>query len=242
MGQKVNPIGLRLGINQTWKSKWFVDPRDYANTLHEDLLLRRTIDDSPEGRGADIADVEIIRHPQRITLIIHTGRPGVIIGAKGQNIERLGARLQKLVGKKIQIKIKEIHRPETNAQLIAMSISRQLRGRSSFRRVMKMALQNATRTGVQGVKIKIAGRLGGSEMCRTEQYKEGRIPLHTFRADLDYGFAVAHTTVGSIGIKVWVFNGEVFGKDQKDDAGVLLRRQRGRAATEQRQSGVTETC
>lgn len=228
MGQKINPIGMRLGINRTWKSKWYVDPRDYASTLHEDLALRRVIEHSPDTRGADISDVEIIRHPQRITIIIHTGRPGVVIGAKGANIERLGSRLQKLVGKKIQIKIKEIQRPETNAQLVAMNIARQLRGRASFRRVMKMAINNAMRAGVQGIKIRAAGRLNGAEMSRVQQYKEGRIPLHTFRADIDYGFAVSITTVGTLGIKVWVFHGEVFGRDNKDDAGLLLKRQRGR--------------
>ena len=228
MGQKVNPTGLRMGINQSWRSKWYVDPREYAATLHEDLSLRKTIDTAPETRGADIAQVEIIRHPQRIALIIHTGRPGVVIGAKGQNIERLGAKLQRQVGKKIQIKIKEIQRPETNAQLIAMNIARQLRGRASFRRVMKMAINNAMRAGVQGIKIRAGGRLNGAEMSRVQQYKEGRIPLHTFRADIDYGFAVAVTTVGTLGIKVWVFHGEVFGRDKKDDAGLLLKRQRGR--------------
>lgn len=228
MGQKVNPIGLRLGINQSWRSKWYVDPREYAATLHEDLALRKTIDSATETRGADIAQVEIIRHPQRIALIIHTGRPGVVIGAKGQNIESLGAKLQRQVGKKIQIKIKEIQRPETNAQLIAMNIARQLRGRASFRRAMKMAINNAMRAGVQGVKIRVAGRLNGAEMSRVQQYKEGRIPLHTFRADIDYGFTLAVTTVGSLGIKVWVFNGEVFGRDKKDDAGLLLKRQRSR--------------
>ncbi|CAI8036707.1 30S ribosomal protein S3 [Geodia barretti] len=228
MGQKVNPIGLRLGINQSWRSKWYVDPREYAATLHEDLALRKTIDSASETRGADIAQVEIIRHPQRIALIIHTGRPGVVIGAKGQNIESLGAKLQRQVGKKIQIKIKEIQRPETNAQLIAMNIARQLRGRASFRRAMKMAINNAMRAGVQGVKIRVAGRLNGAEMSRVQQYKEGRIPLHTFRADIDYGFTLAVTTVGSLGIKVWVFHGEVFGRDKKDDAGLLLKRQRSR--------------
>ena len=228
MGQKVNPISLRLGINKTWKSKWYVDPKDYAETLHEDLRLRRTLETSPETQGADIADVEIIRHPQRISLIIQTGRPGVIIGAKGANIEKLGKKLQKLVGKKIQIKIKEISRPETNATLIAKNVARQLRARGSFRRAMKMAVINAMRAGVQGVKIKIAGRLGGSEMSRSEEYKEGRIPLHTFRADIDYGFAVAATAFGAIGVKVWIYNGEVFGNERKEDAGLLLKKQRSR--------------
>lgn len=229
MGQKVNPFGLRLGINRTWKSKWYVDPREYASTLHEDLKIRELIARSAETQGADIADVEIIRHPQRITIIIHTGRPGVIIGAKGANIEKLGKKLQKQVGRKIQIKIKEISRPETDAQLIAENVSRQLKARASFRRAIKMAVTNAIKAGVQGAKIIVSGRLGGSEMARTEQYKEGRIPLHTFRADIDYGFTTAVTTFGTIGVKVWIYRGEIYGGEKKEDAGLLLRKQRAAA-------------
>jgi small subunit ribosomal protein S3 len=225
VGQKVNPYGLRLGINKTWKSKWYVDPRDYAKTLHQDLKLRDIIEKSPETRGADVADVEIVRHPQRVTVIIHTGRPGAVIGVKGANIERLGNRLQKAIGKRIKINIKEIKRPETHAQLVAMNVARQLRSRSSFRRTLRMAIQNTMRTGVQGVKIKIGGRLGGAEMSRVYEMKEGRIPLHNFRADIDYGFAEAHTNFGSIGVKVWIFHGEVYGRDTKEDAGLLLKRQ-----------------
>jgi small subunit ribosomal protein S3 len=215
-----------LGINKSWKSKWYVDPRDYADTLHQDLELRQVIDRSPETQTADVADVEIIRHPQRVTVIIHTGRPGAIIGVKGANIEKLGARLQKVIGKKIQIKIKEIKRPELNAQLIAMNVARQIRSRSSFRRAMRMAIQNSMKAGVQGIKIKIAGRLGGAEMSRSLEMKEGRIPLHTFRADIDYGFAQSLTTFGTIGVKVWLFHGEVYGRDNKADAGLVARRQR----------------
>jgi small subunit ribosomal protein S3 len=224
VGQKVNPYGLRLGINKGWKSKWFVDPREYADTLHQDLALRRIISKSPETQAADVANVEIIRHPQRVTVIIHTGRPGAIIGVKGANIEKLGNRLQKVLGKKIQIKIKEIKRPELDAQLIAMNVARQLRSRSSFRRAMRMAIQNSMRAGVQGIKIKISGRLGGAEMSRSLEMKEGRIPLHTFRADIDYGFAESLTTFGTIGVKVWLFHGEVFGRDRKDDAGLVAKR------------------
>jgi small subunit ribosomal protein S3 len=226
VGQKVNPYGLRLGINKGWKSKWFVDPREYADTLHQDLALRRIISKSPETQAADVANVEIIRHPQRVTVIIHTGRPGAIIGVKGANIEKLGNRLQKVLGKKIQIKIKEIKRPELDAQLIAMNVARQLRSRSSFRRAMRMAIQNSMRAGVQGIKIKISGRLGGAEMSRSLEMKEGRIPLHTFRADIDYGFAESLTTFGTIGVKVWLFHGEVFGRDRKDDAGLVAKTER----------------
>ncbi len=229
MGQKVNPIGMRLGINKTWKSKWFVDPREYADTLHEDLKLRRLLDKSPLTRNAELAEVEIIRHPQRITLVIHSSRPGVIIGTKGSTIEKIGALLQKEAGKKIQIKIKEIKRPETNAQVIALNVARQLRSRSSFRRTLKMAVGGAAKAGVQGIKIRIAGRLGGSEMSRSESIKDGRIPLHTLRADIDYGFAESHTTFGAIGVKVWVFGGEILRKDRKDDAGLLVRKRRDRS-------------
>ena len=226
MGQKVNPIGMRVGINRSWKSRWYVDPREYAETLHEDLLIRKTIKDCPETRGAEISDVEIVRHPQRITIVIETSRPGIIIGAKGSNIEKIGVRLQKVAKKKIQIKIKELKRPEGDAQLIALNVARQLRMRGSFRRAMKMAVSNAMKAGVQGVKIKIAGRLGGAEMSRMEQYKDGRVPLHTLRANIDYGFAESATTFGMIGVKVWVFNGEVFKKDGKEDAELLVRRRR----------------
>ncbi|GHU76566.1 30S ribosomal protein S3 [Spirochaetia bacterium] len=229
MGQKVNPVGFRLGINRTWASRWYVDPKEYADTLHEDLKLRKMIMALPETRGADIAELEIIRHPQRITITIHTARPGVIIGVKGANIEKIGGELQKSVNKKIQIKIKEIRNGDTNAQIVAQNVSRQLLARSSFRRTMKQAISNAIKKGnAQGIKIRLSGRLGGAEMSRTEEAKEGRIPLHTLRADIDYGFAEAHTTYGSIGIKVWVYNGMKYGKEQKEDAGALVRKRRDR--------------
>lgn len=230
MGQKVNPYGLRLGINKSWRSKWYVDPREYADTLHEDLKLRKVLHSAPEARSADIAEVEIIRHPQRVTLVIHTSRPGVIIGTKGSNIEKIGQRLQKAAGKKIQIKIKEIKRPETHAQVMALNIARQLRSRGSFRRTLKMAVNNAMKAGIQGVRIRIAGRLGGAEMSRVEQQKAGRVPLHTLRADIDYGFAESLTTFGTIGVKVWMFHGEVLSKEPKPDAGAVVRKRRERPA------------
>jgi small subunit ribosomal protein S3 len=226
MGQKVNPNSIRLGINKTWKSKWYVDPREYASTLHEDLKLRKILNDCPETKNGEIAEVEIIRHPQRITLVIHTARPGVIIGTKGASIEKIGSMLQKAAGKKIQIKIKEIKRPETNAQLISENIARQLKARSSFRKTMKMAINGAMKAGVQGVKVKVSGRLGGAEMSRTESYMEGRVPLHTLRANIEYGFSESHTTFGAIGVKVWVFAGEVFRRDKKEDAGVLVKKRK----------------
>jgi small subunit ribosomal protein S3 len=231
VGQKVNPVGLRLGINKTWRSKWYVDPREYADTLHEDLKLRRMLDKIPETRGAEIADVEIIRHPQRVTLVIQTSRPGVIIGTRGANIEKIGIELQKAAGKKIQIKIKEIKRPETSSQVIALNVARQLKSRSSFRRTLKMAVNNAMKAGVQGIKIKVSGRLGGAEMSRTESYKDGRVPLHTLRANIDYGFAESQTTFGTIGVKVWTFHGEVYKHSKKEDAGLLVKKQKDKTET-----------
>jgi small subunit ribosomal protein S3 len=239
VGQKVNPIGLRIGINKTWGSRWYVDPKEYANTLHEDLKLRKFITEMPETKGADIAELEIIRHPQRITIVIHTARPGVIIGVKGANIEKIGMELQKHISpstgretvpaRKIQIKIKEVRNADNNARIIAQNIARQLLARGSFRRTMKQAIANAIKKGnAQGVKVRLSGRLGGAEMSRTEEAKEGRIPLHTLRADIDYGFAEAHTTFGAIGVKVWVYNGMKYGKEQKEDAGALVRKRRER--------------
>ncbi len=224
MGNKVSPVGLRLGINKDWKSRWYVDPRDYAKTLHEDLALRRRIVDIPECKGADIAEVEIVRHPQRVTVVIHTARPGVLIGVKGANIERIGAELQKIASKKVQIKIKEIKKTDTNAQIVAMGIARQLENRGSFRKAVKMAVSNAIKGGAQGCKVRVSGRLGGADMSRTEEHKDGRVPLHTLRADIDYGFAESATTFGKIGVKVWIYQGMVYRSDRTEDAGTLVRK------------------
>lgn len=226
MGQKVNPYGFRLGINKDWKSRWYVGPKAYAKTLHEDLLLRKSLLESPEAKGADIAGIEIVRQPTRITMSIETARPGVIIGAKGANIEKVTGRLQKLTDKKVNVKIKEIKKPDVNAHIIAQSIARQLKSRAAFRRTLKMAVQNAMRGGVQGIKVKISGRLGGAEMSRVLEVKDGRVPLHTIRADIDYSLAEAITTFGIIGVKVWVFNGEILGTDQKEDAGQFVNTRR----------------
>jgi small subunit ribosomal protein S3 len=229
VGNKVNPIGLRIGINKTWTSRWYVDPREYADTLHEDLKIRKVLATLPETKGADISKIEIIRHPQRITVIINTSRPGVIIGVKGANIERIGSELQRVVNKKVQIKIKEIKKPDSNAQIVSQNVARQLLARGSFRKAMKTAIANAMKSGAQGVKVRCSGRLGGAEMSRTEEYKEGRVPLHTLRADIDYGFSEAQTTFGKIGVKVWIFNGLVYGNDMNDDAGVLVKKRRDKA-------------
>ena len=226
MGQKVNPIGLRLGINKTWDSRWYADKREYADLLHEDLQIRKMIRSLPQCENGDIAKIEIIRHPQRITIMIHTARPGVIIGAKGANIEQISAAVQKRFSKKVQIKIKEIKRSETNAVLVSQNVARQLASRGAFRRILKQASSLAMKSGAQGIKIRISGRLGGADMSRTEEHKEGSIPLHTLRADIDYGFSEADTTYGKIGVKVWIYNGMMYDHEQKEDAGVLLKRQR----------------
>ena len=226
MGQKVNPIGLRLGINKTWSSRWYASPREYADLLHEDLKIRAMLQTLPECKNADVADIEIIRHPQRVTIVIHTARPGVIIGTKGANIEKIGAIIQKELNKKVQIKIKEVKRAELNASLVAQNVARQLMGRASFRKALKQGCFSTMKAGAQGIKIRVSGRLGGAEMSRTEEMKEGRIPLHRLRADIDYGFAEAHTTYGKIGVKVWLYSGMMYGSDQKDDAGLLLKKQR----------------
>ena len=228
MGQKVNPIGLRLGVNKTWQSRWYADPREYADLVLEDIKIRKMVQDLPECKNADIAEIEIIRHPQRVTIVIHTARPGVIIGVKGANIEKIGAEMQKQLTKKVQIKIKEIKRAEINASLIAQNVARQLVNRGSFRKALKQASGNAMKAGTQGIKIRLSGHLGGAEMSRTEEHKEGRVPLHTLRADIDYGFAEAHTTFGKIGVKVWVFNGMNYGREQNEDAGQVLKRRRER--------------
>ena len=232
MGQKVNPIGLRLGVNKTWQSKWYVDPREYADTLHEDLKLRKALLACPEVAGADISEVEITRKPQRITLVIATARPGIIIGQKGANIEKITQKMEKLTTKKVQIKIKEIKKADCNAQLIAQNIAKQLEGRGAYRRAMKNAISRALLGGVEGIKIKCSGRLGGAEIARTEQMKDGRVPLHTLRSDIDYGFATANTSFGSIGIKVWVFNGEIYdrGAQVEDESTATVGRKKAEEA------------
>lgn len=241
MGQKVNPIGLRIGINKDWSSHWYVEPREYAKTLHEDLAIRRRLLELPETKGADISEIEIIRHPQRVTIVIHSARPGVLIGTKGANIDKIGAEIQKITQKKLQIKIKEIKKVDTNAQIVAQNIARQLENRQSFRRAMKSAIQNALKAGAQGCKVRLSGRLGGADMSRTEEHKDGRIPLHTLRADIDYGFAEANTTFGKIGVKVWIYQGMVYAQDKNEDAGQLAKRSRressGEARGERREGG-----
>ena len=225
MGQKVHPYGFRLGISNDWRARWYLGNKDYARVLHEDLRLRNSLMGTVEAQSAEIGHLEIIRKPQKITLLIHTARPGYIIGSKGANIERLQKNLQSLTSDGLNIKVKEIKRPEANAQIVALGIARQLRSRSAFRRTLKMSLAGVMKqSNVQGVKIKISGRLGGADMARSLELKEGRVPLHTLRANIHYGFAQAATTYGVIGVKVWICLGDIYKSNTKKDAGNLVRR------------------
>lgn len=209
MGQKVNPIGLRLGIVKGWESSWY-GGKDFSDKLVEDEKIRNYIQARiPKG---SISKVVIERTLKRITLTIHTARPGIVIGKGGSEVDKIKEELKKITGKDVQINIYEIKRPEIDAKLVGEGIAQQLQARISYRRAMKQAISSAMRVGAQGIKIRLSGRLGGAEMARTEEYKEGRIPLHTLRADIDYAISEAQTIYGKIGIKVWVFKGELYGK------------------------------
>jgi len=209
MGQKTNPIGNRLGFIQGWESNWF-GGNDYSAKIVEDYKIREYL--SARLQKASISKIIIERTIKLVTVTINTARPGVIIGKGGQEVDKLKEELKNITGKEVQINIFEIKRPELDAQLVADSIARQIEGRISFRRAIKMAIQSTMRMGAEGIKVKISGRLNGAEMARNEMYKDGRTPLHTFRADIDYALGEAHTTYGRIGIKVWICKGEVYGK------------------------------
>ena len=207
MGQKTNPIGLRLGINRTWDSRWF-STKDYARWLDEDIKIRRYI--KKRLYKAGVAKIEVERSSNKVTVNIYTARPGMVIGRKGAEVDMLRDELKHLAGKDIQINIKDVKKPELNAQLVAEHIAMQLEQRVSFRRAMKKTLASAMRMGAEGIKVQTSGRLGGAEMSRREGYHEGRVPLHTLRAHIDYGTATAHTTFGCVGVKVWIYKGEIF--------------------------------
>lgn len=214
MGQKVCPIGLRLGITKTWDSKWFAEKRRYSDLLHEDIKIRNLI--KKEFYQAAISKIELERAAsERVRIIINSARPGMIIGRKGQEIEGLRQKLAKMTGKDIYLDIREVKRPEIDAQLVAENVALQLQRRIAFRRAMKRAIASAMRLGALGIKIMVSGRLGGAEIARKEWYREGRVPLTTLRADIDYGLAEAKTTYGIIGIKVWIFKGEVLEKKHR---------------------------
>ena len=210
MGQKVKPIGLRLGINRTWDSRWFAE-RNYSELLHKDLNVRKYL--MEKLKAAAVSKVVIERPAGRVRVTIYSGRPGLIIGKKGQDIEKLRNELSKKLDMEVSLNILEIRKPEVDAKLVAENIAQQLERRVAFRRAMKRSVQSAMRLGAAGVRINCAGRLGGAEIARTEWYREGRVPLHTLRADVDYGEAEANTTYGICGIKVWIFKGEIMEHD-----------------------------
>jgi small subunit ribosomal protein S3 len=210
MGHKVNPIGLRLGINRTWDSRWYAG-RDYARLLHDDLNLRETLKERLKSAGVSKVVVERPAKKPRVT--IHAARPGVVIGKKGADIDQLRKELSQKAGAEVSLNILEIRKPELDATLVAESIAQQLERRVAFRRAMKRAVQSAMRLGAQGIRINCSGRLGGAEIARMEWYREGRVPLHTLRADIDYGIATAKTTYGTCGVKVWIFKGEIMAHD-----------------------------
>jgi small subunit ribosomal protein S3 len=208
MGQKVHPNGFRLGVIRDWDTKWYAKGRDYARKLTTDQKVRDFV--NKQLRNAAISHIKLDRFGDNLNLTIFTARPGIVIGKKGEDIEKLRRNLSRVNGAPVQISVEEIRKPELDATLVAENICQQLEKRIMFRRAMKRAVQNSMRLGAQGVKVMVAGRLNGAEIARTEWYREGRVPLHTLRADVDYGFAEAHTTYGVIGVKVWIFKGEIF--------------------------------
>lgn len=235
MGQKVNPIGLRLGIIKTWDSVWYADKKNYSKAIHEDLEIRKFLNNYnfrmdkdkkslSKRSSAEIAGIQIFRKPDRVTIVINTSRPGVVIGIDGKTIQEITGKIVQITSSKVDVKIKEVKKPEVNAKLIADNIAKQLTSRVAFRRVMKKAISDAKKVGVGGIRIQCTGRLGGADMARKEWYKDGRIPLHTLRADIDYGTSTAFTTYGTTGVKVWVFNKEILKKDIKEDAGQLIKK------------------
>ena len=214
MGQKVHPYGFRLGFNRTWQSRWY-GARNYAPMLHEDLDLRAELKKRLSHAG--VARIDMERAANKLKLTVHTSRPGIIIGRKGAEVDKLRDDLQKKTGREIFINIMEIHKPELEAQLVAESVALQIERRVAFRRAMKKAIESATRFGAKGVKLRVSGRLGGSEIARTEWYLEGQLPLHTLRADIEYGFHEARTTYGQIGVKCWIYKGEMKGMTRPQD-------------------------
>jgi small subunit ribosomal protein S3 len=215
VGQKVNPVGLRVGVIRDWESKWYAD-KDYADLLHEDIKIREFVKNKL--KDAAVSTVEIERAANRVNISIHTAKPGMVIGKGGSEVEALRQQLAKLTNKKVHININEIKNPELDAYLVAESIAQQLERRVSFRRAMKQAIQRSLRAGAKGIRTMVSGRLGGADIARSEGYSEGTVPLHTLRADIDYGFAEAHTTYGRIGVKVWVYRGEVLPTKNKGAA------------------------
>jgi small subunit ribosomal protein S3 len=227
MGQKVNPYGFRLGVTTDWKSKWIANDKDYATYLHEDDRIRRYI--RKRVRHAGISRIDITRTRDNVEVSVQAARPGIVIGRRGSEADAIRADLEKLSGKKVKLNIIEIKNPDLDAQVVAFNTAEQLKGRVSFRRAMRRAVQNAQKAGAQGVRVQVAGRLGGSEMSRTEWYREGRVPLHTLRAKVDYGFDEAKTTYGVIGVKVWIYTGDQLGSGDEAEAQRAMDRARAMA-------------
>jgi small subunit ribosomal protein S3 len=207
MGRKVHPIGFRLKINKTWEGRWYAEGEDYVNQLHQDFALRDLVRD--EAPRAGVSRVEIERFPGKVKVVVHTAKPGILIGRKGENVKKVRTRLETLVGKKIDLEIKEIKSPDLDAYLVAANIADQLERRISYQRAMKRAIQQAMRQGAEGIRIEVSGRLSGAEMARTVNMREGRVPRQTLRADIDYSQTEALTTYGRLGVKVWIYRGEV---------------------------------
>ena len=220
MGRKVHPLGFRLGYIKDWQSKWYTD-RGYTDQLHEDLMLRKVI--ARELANAGVSHIDIERSANKVEVTVYTAKPGIVIGKRGAKVEELTATLQRKTGKKVKLNIQEIHQPELEAQLVAESIAEQITKRVSYRRATKQAVQRAMRLGAQGVKIKTSGRLGGAEMSRIAWERDGRVPLHTLRADIDYAQVHAHTTYGRIGVKVWIYKGEIFPGQERPQATTAAR-------------------
>lgn len=215
MGQKVSPVGLRVGVNRNWDSRWYANDQEFATLLHEDIKIRAFILDKLKRAG--VARVEIERSKKRVTIIVHTSRPGVVIGKEGEAVDKLRKEITTMAdGKQVFINIVEIKNPDINAQLVANSIAEQLENRASFRTVQKRAIQRAMRAGAKGIKTNVSGRLGGADMARAEGYSEGNVPLHTLRADIDYATAEADTTYGKLGVKVWICKGEILPEKKKE--------------------------
>ncbi len=216
MGQKVSPIGLRVGINRNWDSRWYANDKDFAGLLHEDIKIREFL--GKELKSASVSRIEIERTKNRVNIYVHTARPGIVIGKDGESVEALRKKVAKITGdKQVFINIVEIKNPDTVAQLVANSIAEQLENRASFRTVQKRAIQRAMRAGAKGIKTSVSGRLGGADMARAEGYSEGNVPLHTLRADIDYATAEADTTYGKLGVKVWICKGEILPEKKKGD-------------------------
>lgn len=215
MGQKVNPNGLRLGINKDWEAKWYADKKDFSKTLDKDIKIRKYIEKNLTNAG--IAKVEIERNAKKCEVVIHTSKPGIMIGKGGEEIEKLKSTLSNIAEEAVQISIVDIKKADINAQLVADSIANQITNRASFRMAQKRAIRNAMKAGAKGIKTSVSGRLGGADMARKEGYTEGTIPLHTLRADVDYATAEADTTFGKIGVKVWIYKGEILGKSNKTE-------------------------